>query len=152
MASHGDSEYDFEDWASVHGSLLPWSDDQTTATYQVAQLSHLQHFARANTRSRGAEPAPELQELSWLDTSATWDPAPVILEASDISPAHGVFSPEQGVQPYPYESSPVPMWQPPSGVVEPGLSSPPLPPPTYPSYEPSALEDEENPFASPSGS
>jgi PEGA domain len=48
MASRTDRVgQDFEDWASVHGRLLPWSDDQTTATYQPAQLRFLRRYAHA---------------------------------------------------------------------------------------------------------
>jgi hypothetical protein len=41
------SEYDFEDAASAHGRLNPWSDDQTTAMYQPGHLYDLQEHMQA---------------------------------------------------------------------------------------------------------
>jgi len=82
MVSQGDnSEHEFEDWASAHGSLLPWSEDQTTASYQLTQLNYLRQYARASTRPHAAVP----DEPSWLDTSSGWDQNPIILEVSDLS-------------------------------------------------------------------
>jgi hypothetical protein len=44
-------EYVFDDWASLHGRLLPWSEDQTTTHYESAQLRYLQRQPSSNEPS-----------------------------------------------------------------------------------------------------
>ena len=44
-------EYVFDDWASVHGRLLPWSEDQTTTHYESAPLRFLQRQPSSNEPS-----------------------------------------------------------------------------------------------------
>jgi len=165
MVSHSDNgEHDFEDLASAHGRLLPWSDDQTTATYQLSQLSDLQHYARANTQPRSAEAAAHLNEASWLDTSSGWDPAPIILEVTEAPRArvtHAVATPGPLAPPRPYLSRGLQRQQPrsarglpqqqPSRDLE-NRARAPKAPLVSPSFEPNARDEEANPFASPPSS
>jgi len=147
MVSHSDNgEHDFEDRASAHGRLLPWSDDQTTATYHMAQLGDLQHYARANRQPRSAEVAADLDGASWLDTSSGWDSAPIILEVTEAPRAratHAVAPPGSLAPPRPHAARGLPRQQP-SGDFESLARARALP-----SFEPNARDDEANPFASP---
>jgi hypothetical protein len=77
--SGGDNQ-DLEDWAALHASLLPWSDDQTTATYETAQLGYLQSYL--HTETSPPVPEPDDEQL-WTDTSSGWDAAPLIVEVSE---------------------------------------------------------------------
>jgi hypothetical protein len=166
MVSHSDnSEQEFDDWASAHGSLLPWSDDQTTATYQLSQLSDLQQFARANARPRSTAAASDLQDLSWSDTGSEWDPAPIILEETALPPARATQAVRAPARPGPHQSRPAPPrnsgFEKRAAGASPQRSAPlsrarPSPRPAIAppqAYLPAASsaydEEEENPFASP---
>jgi hypothetical protein len=81
-----DGDDGFEDLASAHGELLPWSDDQTTSIYRPSEHRYLHGYVQADTLPPRAAAAPGMDEMTWLDTSSGWDLSPIIIEIADSVP------------------------------------------------------------------
>jgi hypothetical protein len=56
-------EHVFDDWASLHGRLLPWSEDQTTTQYESAHLRYLQRQPSSNEPSYGERERERQRQL-----------------------------------------------------------------------------------------